>query len=128
MVREVRERQILLLQILKSDNGFAFYPIEGLNVDFVWHIKEDPNNPSFFVIEKIQKGYVVVRKRISYKRLGVGNICELFKLFLIDSEWAYQQITGEQIKINEINVSNMSVNYKLGFESCSFYDKNMIYN
>jgi len=128
MVREVRERSILLLQILKSDNRFAFYPIEGPKVDFVWYVKEDPKNLGFFNIEKIQKGYVIIRKRISYKRLGVGNICELFKLLLIDPEWVYREITGEQIKINEINVSNMSVNYKLGFESCSFYDKNMTYN
>jgi hypothetical protein len=128
MAREVRERPILLLQILKSDNGFVFYPIEGPNVDFVWRVKEDPKKLGFFIIEKIQKGYVIVREKISYKRLGVGNICELFKLFLIDPEWVYQQITGEKIKIDEISVSNMSVNYKLGFESCTFYDKKMVYN
>ncbi|MCI4396389.1 MAG: hypothetical protein JHC28_02385 [Thermoprotei archaeon] len=116
-------RKVLLLQLIKYDKWFAFYPIKEPHVEKIWYVKQHHKKPGVFIVKKIEKGRVVSVKEIGYHMLGVGDICRLFEQFILAPKMYYRLLTGEDIEVDEINIVDMSKKFKHGFMNCSFFNK-----
>lgn len=109
------------LEVVKSDYKFGFY-FDSITDNRVWIISHNYVDPNYFILTERRDGEVVDVENVRYDRIGpeVRDLCGLYTYFITRPDEVLRKIIGEDVKVVDVMIKDISEKYKHGFESCGF--------